>query len=125
MDYIKIYRQDYRDAKQIAASEPVQENGYEPNVISEALTGTAMTAGTEYAIAADFKDHKTVFVVEGAGNLTFKGGDTYRGVKDLIVATPAGTSMIWLDSADYINSETGEIIVEADASISMFGYEMR
>ena len=53
MDYIKIYRQDYRDDAQVTAGDPKQENGYKPNVISEALTGTAMDADTEYGIPAD------------------------------------------------------------------------
>ena len=94
MDYITIYRQDYRDDAQVAASEPKQENGYKPNVISEALTGTAMTADTDYGIEADFKDHKTVFVVnaESGANITFKAGNTYQGVKDLIVEAPTGLS---------------------------------
>lgn len=126
---IPIVRQDYRDAAQIAASATAQYNGWAPNTISGALTGQAITSADTITIPADFKDHKTVFTVVNAGssavNLTFKAGDSGMGAKDLIVAAPAGTSKIWLDSARFVNKATGLITVVTAGNLSMYGYEMR
>ena len=104
-----------------------QENGWKANTVSGALTGTSVSAGGSATIPADFKDHKTVFVItaQAAANVTFKKGDSYQGVNDLVVAAPAGTSMIWLESAPFIEQKTGKITVESDKAIAIFGYEMR
>jgi hypothetical protein len=113
--------------QQYDATDANQKNGWKPNVISGAITGTSMSSGTTYEIPADFKDHKTVFVIQAQAdaNVTFKAGDTYHAVKDLMVECKAGTNMIWLDSADFINNTTGKISVETSAAVTMFGYEMR
>ena len=119
---ILISRQDYNPS-----DAGKQMNGWKPNVISGALTGTSISANGSAEIPADFKDHKTVFVIVAgaAGNVTFKAGDTYQGVNDLVVEAPQGTSMIWLDSAKFVNKTTGKITVESAKAISIFGYEMR
>lgn len=119
---ITIYRQDYSDAQ-----DQSELNGYKPNVISDALTGDTVTSSDTGIIEQDFKDHKTVFVIDAAAaaEVTFLAGDTYQGVKDLVVEAPAGLSMIWLDSAKYVDKTTGQIKLTSDASIDIFGYEMR
>ena len=125
---ILISRQDYRDAAQISASKPAQYNGWEANTNSGAITGTSVTANTDFTIPADFKDHKTVFVINNAGSsaatVTFKKGDTY-GAQEVAVSAPAGISLIWLDSTKFANKTTGIITVRSSANITMFGYEMR
>lgn len=119
---ILISRQDYNpdDAGK-------QLNGWKPNVISGAITGTEIAASGTADIPADFKDHKTVFVIDAAaaGNVTFKAGDTYQGVNDLIVEAEAGVNMIWLDSAKFVDKTTGKITIESEKAITIFGYEMR
>ena len=45
---ILISRQDYRDAAQISASKPAQYNGWEANTNSGAITGTSVTANTDF-----------------------------------------------------------------------------
>lgn len=120
---ILISRQNYKLAGETAD----QYNGWMPNTISGALTGTSVSAGGTAEIPADFKDHKTVFVITAAAaaNVTFKAGDTYQGVNDLTVAAPAGTSLMWLESAPFADKETGKITIESDKAIAIFGYEMR
>ena len=130
---IPIKRQDYRDAAQISASAPAQYNGWEPGVISGALTGEYITSSDTITIPADFKDHKTVFVIvnadSAAKNVVFKHGNGGAGAKDLTVSAAVGTNLIWLDSAPFVNKATGVITVETNEStaskLSMFGYEMR
>ena len=110
-----------------------QYNGFPPNVISGALTGEYITSSDTITIPADFKDHKTVFVIVNADSaaktVTFKAGNSYQGVKDLAVSAAVGTSIIWLDSAKFVDKYTGEIKVTTDeataSKLSMFGYEMR
>lgn len=125
---ILISRQDYRDAAQITASAPAQYNGWQPNTGSGAITGTSVSANTDYTIPADFKDHKTVFVIVNSGSsaatVTFKKGDTY-GAQEVQISAPAGTSLVWLDSAKFATKRTGIITVRSSAAITMFGYEMR
>lgn len=125
---VPIKRQDYN-----SADPGKQLNGWEPNVISGALTGEYITSSDTITIPADFKDHKTIFVINNedsaAKTVTFKAGNSYQGVKDLAVEAAVGISIIWLDSARFVDNETGEITVttnEATASkLSIFGYEMR
>jgi len=125
---VPIKRQDYN-----SADPGKQLNGWEPNVISGALTGEYITSADTITIPADFKDHKTIFVINNedsaAKTVTFKAGNSYQGVKDLAVEAAVGISIIWLDSARFVDNETGEITVttnEATASkLSIFGYEMR
>ena len=120
---IKRYQYDVSDVNQV--------NGYPPNVISSALTGQAITSSDTITIPADFKDHKTVFVINntgsGAASVTIKAGNTYQGVNDLVISAPAGLSFIWLDSARFVDKVTGEITVTTTATgnLTMFGYEMR
>ena len=117
---IPIKRQDYNSGG------TAQYNGWEPGVISGALTGEYITSSDTITIPADFKDHKTVFV---AKNVVFKHGNGGAGVKDLTVSAAVGTNLIWLDSAPFVNKATGVITVETNEStaskLSMFGYEMR
>lgn len=130
---IPIKRQDYRDAAQISASASAQYNGWAPNKISGALTGEYITSSDTITIPADFKDHKTVFVIvnadSAAKNVVFKHGNGGAGAKDLTVSAAVGTNLIWLDSAPFVNKATGVITVETNEStaskLSMFGYEMR
>ena len=140
---IPILRQDYRDAAQIAASAAAQYNGWVPNKISGELAAAAedisgyTTSETTYkaTIPADFKDHKTVFVFinnfAATKTVTFKAGDSDMGSQDLTVTVPIGTSVMWLDSARFVNKATGLIEVKTDAAetdskyVKMIGYEMR
>ena len=140
---IPILRQDYRDAEQISASAAAQYNGWEPNKISSALGSSAVDIGgytsaeTTYKceIPADFKDHKTVFIINNtfaaAKHITFKAGDSGMACKDLTVEVPVGVSVLWLDSARFVNKTTGKIKVETDATesddydLTVIGYEMR
>lgn len=130
---IPIKRQDYRDADQVAASAPAQYNGWAPNTPSGALTGEYITSSDTITIPADFKDHKTVFVIVNADSaaktVTFKHGTGDAGAKDLVVSAAVGTNIVWLDSAPFVNKATGVITVETNEStaskLSMFGYEMR
>lgn len=130
---IPIYRQDYRDAAQVSASAPAQENGWAPNTISGALTKNYITSNDTITIPADFKDHKTVFVIinddSAAKTVTFKAGNTGMGAQDLTVSAAVGTNLIWLDSARFVNKATGVITVETNeataSKLSMYGYEMR
>lgn len=130
---IPIYRQDYRDAAQVSASAPAQYNGWAPNTISGALTANYITSSDTITIPADFKDHKTVFVINNADSaaktVTFKAGNSGMGAQDLTVSAAVGTNLIWLDSARFVNKATGVITVETDEStaskLSMYGYEMR
>jgi hypothetical protein len=120
---IKRYQYDATDATQL--------NGYPPNVISSALSGQAITSSDTIKIPADFKDHKTVFVINntnsGSASVTIKAGNTYQGVNDLVISAPAGLSFIWLDSAKFVDKVSGEITVVTTATekLAMFGYEMR
>jgi len=125
---VPIKRQDYN------STDPGKQlNGWEPNVISGALTGEYITSADTITIPAYFKEHKTIFVINNedsaAKTVTFKAGNSYQGVKDLAVEAAVGISIIWLDSARFVDNETGEITVttnEATASkLSIFGYEMR
>ena len=126
---VPIKRQNYK----LTGESADQYNGWEPNVISGALTGEYITSSDTITIPTDFKDHKTVFVIvnadSGAKTVTFKAGDTYQGVKDLVVSAAVGTNFIWLDSARFVNKETGLITVTTDeatgSKLSIFGYEMR
>ena len=128
---VPISRQDYRDAAQIAASAPAQYNGWEPNTISGALAGQAITASDTITIPADFKDHKTIFILNNtdaaAVTVTFKAGNSYHGVNDLAISAPVGISVVWLDSADFVDKDTGKITVttEATEKLTIQGYEMR
>lgn len=128
---IPVSRQDYRDAAQVAASEAAQLNGWEPNTISGALTGQAITSSDTITIDPDFKDHKTVFFVNNtdssAATITITAGNTYQGVKDLVISAPAGISMFWLDSAKFVDKTTGKITVTTTATekLAVQGYEMR
>ena len=119
---ILISRQDYNP------SDPgVQLNGWKPNLGSGAITATSIAASGTADIPADFKDHKTVFVVvaEADAVITVKAGDTYQGVKDELIEAEEGTSVFWLDSAKFVNKTTGKITIETDKAIDIFGYEMR
>ena len=124
---IPIKRQDYNSGG------TAQYNGWAPNVCSGALTGQAITSSDTITIPADFKDHKTVFVIVNADaaskTVTFKAGNGGMGAKDLAVTAAVGTNLIWLDSARFVNKATGVITVTTDEStankVSMFGYEMR
>lgn len=120
---IVLSRQNYK----LAGETTDQYNGWKPNTISGAITGTSVSANTVYTIPADFKDHKTVFFITAAAAavVTVKAGDTYQGVNDLVFTAPAGTSVIWLDSAKYVDETTGKITFSADKAITIFGYEMR
>lgn len=126
---IPIKRQNYKHTGEATD----QYNGWAPNTISGALTGEAITASDTITIPADFKDHKTVFVIVNADSaaktVTFKAGNSYQGVKDLVVSAAVGTNFIWLDSAKYVDKDTGLITVTTDEAtankVSMFGYEMR
>lgn len=124
---IPIKRQDYNPGG------TAQYNGWEPNTISGALTGEYITSSDTITIPADFKDHKTVFVIKNedsaAKTVTFKAGDGGMGAKDLTVSAAVGDNYIWLDSANFVNKATGIITVETNEStaskLSMYGYEMR
>lgn len=120
---IYISQQDYSDAQDAS-----ELNGWEPNTISEELTAKEVTVTSSDVgiIPADFKDHKTFFIVEAAAatQITFKAGDTY-GARDAVVQAPQGTSFIWLDSTKFADKRSGKIKVEANASISIVGCEMR
>ena len=120
---ILISRQDYRDAAQITAEAPKQENGWAPNTNSGAITGTSIAAEGTADIPADFKDHKTVFVITAAADaeVTIAAGNSYHGVNDLVFTAPTGTSVIWLDSADFVDKDTGKIKVSTDKAITIFG----
>lgn len=127
---IVLSRQNYKQSGETTD----QYNGWKPNTISGAITPTSVSTSTDYTIPADFKDHKTVFVItvaaasQGdttAANVTIKAGDTYQGVKDLVFAAPIGTSVIWLDSAKYVDEATGKITLSTDKAMTIFGYEMR
>lgn len=130
---IPIKRQDYRDAAQVSASAPAQYNGWAPNTISGALTGEYITASDTITIPADFKDHKTIFVItnedSAAKTVTFKAGNSGMGAQDLPVSAAVGTTIIWLNSAQFVNKATGLITVTTDeataSKLSMYGYEMR
>lgn len=119
---ILISRQNYRQDGEATD----QYNGWEPNTFTGALTGTSISAGGTATIPADFKDHKTVFVVTAAADavVTFAAGDTY-GAREVSKTAPAGTSLIWLDSTKFANKNTGVITVGSDKAITIFGYEMR
>lgn len=125
-DNILIVRKDYAEAGQTAGE---QMNGFPPNVESGAITGTSMTGGVDYVIPADFKDHKTVFTAKGGSAnaiLTINEGDSYQGVNKATINVPSGAIVqFWLDSAKFVNKATGEITVNADKAITLFGYEMR
>ena len=124
---IPIKRQDYNSGG------TAQYNGWEPNTISGALTGQAITSSDTITIPADFKDHKTVFVIvnadDAAKTVTFKAGNSGMACNDLEVSAAVGTSFIWLDSARFVDKTTGLITVTTNEStankVSMFGYEMR
>ena len=120
---IVISRQNYKQTGEATD----QYNGWAPNTNSGAITGTSVTANTDYTIPADLKDHKTVFVITAAAaaNVTVKAGNAYQGVNDLVFEAPAGTSMVWLDSAKFVDKATGKITFRADKAITIFGYEMR
>lgn len=126
---IPIKRQNYK----LTGESTNQYNGWAPNVISGALTGEFITSSDTITIEPDFKDHKTIFVIVNADSaaktVTFKAGDTYAGLKDLAVSAAVGTNIIWLDSAKFVNKDTGVITVTTDeataSKLSMFGYEMR
>ena len=128
---VYISRQDYRDAAQVAASAPAQYNGWEANTPSENIAAsgvpTSISAGGSAEIPADFKDHKTVFVVTAAAaaNVAFKAGDSDGGANDVIRQFPAGTSIIWLESAPFVKKATGKITITSDKAIDIIGYEMR
>lgn len=123
---VPISRQDYS-----AAQDSSELNGWKPNVISGALSGQAITASDTITIDPDFKDHKTVFLFNNtdsaAASVTIKAGNTYHGVKDLVLSVPVGISMIWFDSADFVDKSSGEITVVTTATekLTIQGYEMR
>ena len=102
-------------------------------MLAKQQTGEYITSSDTITIPADFKDHKTIFVIVNADSaaktVTFKAGDSYAGVKDLVVSAAVGTNIIWLDSAPFVNKATGVITVTTDeataSKLSMFGYEMR
>lgn len=130
--HIPILRQNYK----LAGETDDQYNGFEPNVIATEPTGgdvAYITKNDTVTIEADFKDHKTVFVIKNADSaaktVTFKAGNSYAGVKDLSVSAAVGTNYIWLDSAPFVNKATGVITVTTDeataSKLSMYGYEMR
>lgn len=122
---IIISRQNYKKTGETTD----QYNGWAPNTISGAITGTTLTANTIYEIPADFKDHKTVFDVTNAGSdaatITVLAGNSYHGAKDLILSAPAGHSKFWLNSSDFVNKTTGKIQIQSSAAVTIFGYEMR
>ena len=128
--------------QQYDANDSTQLNGWEPNTISSALGSSALSvigytaAGSDKAyIPADFKDHKTVFVFNNTHTadsvVKFHKGDTYQGVNDLSVSLPLGISVIWLDSAKFVDKRTGKIRVTTavtaaeNKDITLVGYEMR
>ena len=120
-----------------------QKNGWMPGVISSELATNAedisgyTTSETTYKakIPADFKDHKTVFVFinnfGSAKTVTFKAGNGHAGAKDLTVSVPDGTSVLWLESAPFVDKFTGDIEIKTNAAqtdskyVKMIGYEMR
>lgn len=116
---ITISRQDYGTN---------ELNGWKPNTISGALSATAGTAW-DIPAGADFKDHKTVFVVVNGQNaavdVTIKAGDTYAGSKDVVMSAPVGTSLFWIDSSKFANKKTGKISITAASAVQIIGYEMR
>ena len=135
---IPILRQDYSKAQ-----DGSQKNGWMPGIISGALGSSAVDIGgyttseTTYkaTIPADFKDHKTVFIFNNtfaaAKTVTFKAGNSHQGVKDLTVSVPVGISVLWLESAPFVDNATGEIEIKTNATesddydLQMIGYEMR
>lgn len=141
MANIPIYRQDYRDAEQIANSAPSQYAGFAPNTFTPALSAVALTSGSANlnvvgknatygdSTNADFKDHKTMFVFKNTSGasqvVTFLAGDTYAAQK-MDVTLPSGECAIWLDSSKFANKVTGEIKVQTSvASIAAYAVEMR
>jgi len=128
-----ISRQDYGSS---------EYNGWSPNKLSGALGTSALSvigytaAGSDKAyIPADFKDHKTVFVFNNthtaSSAVKIHKGDSYQGVNDLTLSLPLGITMIWLDSAKYVDQTTGKIRVSCEVTaaegkdITLVGYEMR
>ena len=123
MASIPIYRYDYGSS---------EFAGFPPNKIISGVTPVGLASGSAgNTIAPDFKDHKTLFVIANTSGadkvVTFKAGDTFQGVNDLLVTAPSGTTYIWLDSAKFANKETGVITVESSVStsLSMCGIELR
>lgn len=120
---INISMQDYNPGG------TAQYNGWMPNTFSEELeaVATSIAANGTADIPADFKDHKTVFLVKAAAaaNITFKAGNTDGAANKVVREAPAGLSLIWLESAPFVDKETGKITVETDAAIKIVGYEMR
>lgn len=126
---IPIYRQNYA----LSGESPSEQyTGIAPNEITAAMTPQALQSASDgNVIEADFKDHKTIFAfVNSSGasaSVTFKAGNTYQGVNDLVLSVPSGTSYIWLDSAKFVDKVTGKIMVTTTASQSLaaYGVEMR
>lgn len=125
---IYISQQDYRDAQQITDGAPKQLNGWEANTATEELTAVATTIdNSEATIPADFKDHKTVFLViagSGGATVTFEAGTTY-GARKVDVEFAEGTSLIALDSTKFADKITGEITVSTEDEIDIVGVELR
>lgn len=81
------------------------------------FTTSAVTLQTgNLTLKNDFKDEHTVILMSGAGTVTVKAGTGYAGTKDLVITAPAGVSFMTIDSARFINRETGEINIVAQTT---------
>lgn len=58
-----------------------------------------------YELANDIKGEYTHFVLNGAGNVTFKAGSGYMGVKDLTITVGSQPMFVTIDTSRFVNEE--------------------
>lgn len=103
-----------------------------PNIAAVA-DWTELAASDNVIVAGDFKDEFTQFHFKNAGssgaNVTFKAGNGYMGVNDLIIAVAVGKEVfVTIDTSRFKNIEgvdAGKIILSVDAAVSIKVCEAR
>lgn len=103
-----------------------------PNIAAVA-DWTALAASDRVIVAGDFKDEYTQFHFKNAGStdatVTFKAGNAYMGVNDLVISVAAGKeSFVTIDTSRFKNisgADSGKIILAVSAALSIKVCEAR
>lgn len=108
-----------------ATTNKISDNGIyrlpRPWEVAPATPITLSTDGKKIKVS---KDHKTIIMLKGAGNVTFTSGTTLAGVRDKVVTSTADGVFLAIESAPVADGE-GLITVKGASTISMIVMEVR
>lgn len=93
-----------------------------PQEVTDIVFTALSSTGVE---VSEFKDNKTIFIVKGSGDAVFKAGNTFAGREDLTVKASTTGVFVAIESAKFIDKETGKIKITGDSTASIAIVETR